>query len=553
MTAMPRRATLAAVVFIVLSGCAPRPLPAPDSFPVSDRVVAVGDVHGNYEDLVRILQRTKLIGKDLKWIGGQTVLVQTGDLLDRGAAVRQVLDLLMDLQKQATAAGGQVIILLGNHEAMNLTGELDMVSAEAYASFPGGKEEYQEAFGPEGRYGKWLLSLPAIVQVDDTIFMHGGISPEYSQWGLNDINKQAKEALVEQDTGDESILFDRAGPLWFRGLARWEEEKLAEYLNGWLLARGAKRVVAAHSFRETGEIQMRLDGRIFLIDTGMLASAYPGGRVSALEIEAGKVSAIYLDGKQLLWKAKSGGWLFMGPDGKPLPFTNHAQVLDFLSTARVVSSEKFKDGINTNKKLMLEKDGVRARAILRLKHEIKDAPMRVGRRQINFRDSYTGELAAYQLNRLLGMNNLPPVVKRNVEGYPGSLQLWVEESISEYERQSRKTPPPNVEEFNRQVNDMRVFDNLVNNTDRHAKNRLIDKRWRLWLIDHTRTFGKDKYLPLPYSVKSCSPRLRRALERLDEQQVRARLKPYLSTDELDALFVRLKLLLEFLERRRKAA
>jgi len=514
--------------------------------------VAVGDVHGNFDGLVQILQRAKIIDEQMKWTGGRAVLVQTGDLLDRGGAVRQVLDLLMGLQKQAAAAGGEVIVLLGNHEAMNLTGDLEMVSAEAYASFPGGEAEYRKALGLEGRYGIWLLSLPVIVQVDDTIFLHGGIGPAYSQWDLDDINQQVREALQKGDAGPDSILYDREGPLWFRGLAQWKEEKLSAYLNGWLLARGARRIVTGHNPQDDGRIQMRLDGWIFLIDTGMLASAYPGGRASALEISAGEVTAIYPSGRQLLWKPEAGGRLFMGPDGKPLPFVSHAQALDFLATARVVSSEKFKDGVNTNRKLVLEKDGVRARAILRQKHDIEDAPFKVGRRSMYFRDSYTGELAAYQLNRMLGMDNLPPVVKRNIGGVPGSLQLWIEESVSEYERQIRKTPPPDAGDFNRQVNDMRVFDNLINNTDRHAKNQLIDKRWKLWLIDHTRTFGKDEYLPLPYSIKGCSPRLRRALGRLDEKKVRARLEPYLSGDELDALFVRLKLLLEFLERRKAA-
>ncbi|MFC1654186.1 metallophosphoesterase [Myxococcota bacterium] len=548
-----RPSVLAALLLLGVLGCTPKPIPPPAITLESGRIVAVGDVHGNFEGLSQILQRAQIINADLKWIGGRTVLVQTGDLLDRGGAVRQVLDLLMDLQKQAASAGGRVIVLMGNHEVMNLTGEFDLVSTEAYASFPGGAMEYRKALGPEGRYGKWLLSLPVIVRVHDTLFMHAGISPEYTEWGLDDINQQVQEALEQQDSGAEGILFNRQGPLWFRGLARWEEERLAGYLNNWLLAQGARRIVAAHTPRETGEIQMRLAGRIFLIDTGMLASEYPGGRASALEIDAGIVSAVYPDGKQLLFKPESGDWLFMGPDGKPLPFSSHQQVLDFLRTARVVSSKEFKDGVNTNKKLMLEKDGVRARAILRLEHVIKDAPLKIGRRNMHFRDSYTGEIAAYQLNRMLGMDNLPPVVKRNVEGYPGSLQLWVEESISEYQRKTSGRQPPDMDEFDRQVNDMRVFDNLINNTDRHAKNRLIDKRWKLWLIDHTRTFGKDKYLPLPYSMKSCSPKLRRALELLDEKQVRARLKHYLSGDELDALFVRLRLLLEFLERRRKAA
>ncbi len=169
-----------------------------------ERIVAVGDVHGSYDGLVSILQRAELIDAETHWIGGEATLVQTGDLFDRGLQVREVLDLLMRLQKEADSAGGRVIVLIGNHEGMNLTGFYRDVNPEIYAAFaddkskkrskegyrsfkkywraraeaegdgtpdftpeveakwmaayPPGFLEYMDVLGPEGRYGSWLRS-----------------------------------------------------------------------------------------------------------------------------------------------------------------------------------------------------------------------------------------------------------------------------------------------------------------------------------------------------------------------------------------------------------
>ena len=112
-----------------------------------ERVVAVGDVHGDYANFVSVLRSARLIDDKGRWIGGKAHLVQTGDLLDRGADSRKVMDLLMLLEKQAAKAGGQVHALIGNHEAMNLYGDLRYTTAGEFAAFRTGQsEEVRAAF-----------------------------------------------------------------------------------------------------------------------------------------------------------------------------------------------------------------------------------------------------------------------------------------------------------------------------------------------------------------------------------------------------------------------
>jgi hypothetical protein len=215
------------------------------------RVVAIGDLHGDADALVALLKHNRLVDDSLRWTGGATVLVQCGDYLDRGVQVRRLLDLLMALERQAAAAGGQVLVLLGNHEAMNALDILRDVSPDAYASFadagsearradayaaasavadtrraelakaspdikvpavyaatpreawmaahPPGMLEYLEAFGPRGTYGRWLRRRPAAVRVGDTVFLHGGLDPEVAPRKLEAITTQAQKELARWD------------------------------------------------------------------------------------------------------------------------------------------------------------------------------------------------------------------------------------------------------------------------------------------------------------------------------------------------------------------
>jgi hypothetical protein len=216
-------------------------LAAAESGDASVRVVAVGDVHGAYQDFVTILQRTGLIDGGRQWMGGTSILVQTGDVPDRGSQSRAALDLLRDLEGQAETQKGRVIPLLGNHEVMNMIGDLRYVSAEDYRSYsndqsekvrdqayedyrqflkaigraprsddpaarqqwmadhPLGFFEQRDAFSPQGAYGRWLRQHDAIAQVGDVLFMHGGLNPKVHFRNIEELNKRIRSQLAEFD------------------------------------------------------------------------------------------------------------------------------------------------------------------------------------------------------------------------------------------------------------------------------------------------------------------------------------------------------------------
>jgi len=214
------------------------------------RVVAVGDSHGAYPELVAILQRVGLIDGQPQWIGGSSILVQTGDVIDRGRQSRECLDLLMDLERQAPKQGGRVIPLLGNHEVMNLTGDLRYVVAEDYQAFateqsekrreeayrdyrnfltthsahhhvaysddeagrqkwmadhPPGFFERHDAFEAQGLYGRWLRSHDAVAQVGDALFVHGGLNPAMGFQSLKEVNERVHSEIARFDSIWQSL------------------------------------------------------------------------------------------------------------------------------------------------------------------------------------------------------------------------------------------------------------------------------------------------------------------------------------------------------------
>jgi hypothetical protein len=202
------------------------------------RIVAIGDVHGAYDAFVQILQTAGLIDAQLKWSGGATVFIHTGDIFDRGPGVRASLDLLMRLEDEARRAGGRVEALIGNHEAMNLLGDFHDVSSETFASFadtrseerrtrayddylkiakrrdgkgdpvqsraewlaahPAGFVEYVDALGARGKYGKWIRSHKVVTTVDRTAFMHAGVRPGLPGT-LDDVNRVAATDIATWD------------------------------------------------------------------------------------------------------------------------------------------------------------------------------------------------------------------------------------------------------------------------------------------------------------------------------------------------------------------
>lgn len=323
------------------------------------RIVAVGDLHGDYEAYQSILIAAGITDKRGRWKGGDTIFVQTGDIPDRGPDSRKIIEHLRKLQKRAEKKGGAVVTLVGNHEAMNMTGDLRYVHAGEYEAFsernsaarrdlyysenretfekfyleqvdsslsteairertletlPLGRLEHNAAWSAAGEIGEWVAGNPAVALIGDTLFLHGGLSAEYSVFTIDNINGRVSAALLARDESPTSILADPLGPLWYRGniqrdAAAAMKDAIAAAADGGavefptrpsmedeiemvLSAYNAARIVVGHTPSLDG-IRASLGGRVIQIDTG--ASSYYGGVASYLEIIDGDVIAHNVD------------------------------------------------------------------------------------------------------------------------------------------------------------------------------------------------------------------------------------------------------------------
>jgi len=327
-----------ALVFAMIASASPS-----GAAPAAQRIIAVGDLHGDYQAWMAIARAAGLVNARGRWAGGNATLVQLGDVADRGPDTLKIIRNLQQLQKEAPRKGGKVIVVLGNHEAMNLIGdyryttpaefaafaddqsaarreklyELNKAAIEAsyrranpsmsadaihqawIASTPLGWVEHKLAWMPSGELGQWATRNPAIVKIGDTLFVHGGISAEFAKIPLEEVNRRVAAAMAAGDESPKSILTDPLGPLWYRGLVRADADAEAERsenaraapatprptadqeLTAVLAAYGAKRLVIGHTPILSG-IAITASGRLARIDTGI--SRYYGGPLTWLEI-----------------------------------------------------------------------------------------------------------------------------------------------------------------------------------------------------------------------------------------------------------------------------
>jgi TPR repeat protein len=307
-----------------------------------ERVVAVGDIHGDYEQFVHVLASAGLIDGNGNWTGGKTHLVQTGDIVDRGPDSRAVMDLLMKLEKQAAQAGGAVHCLIGNHEAMDVYGDWRYVSPGEFAAFADqtiprdsqesyaqaitapatpqadnstaasqsrqqspGFAEMQAAFGPEGKYGKWLRGQNAVVKIDRTLFLHAGLGPKFADWDIARINEEVRRELIDFTRLHGGIVTDEQGPLWFRGLAKGDERQLQPLVDQLLKHFDVDRIVVGHTYAG-GAVGSRFNGKVILVDTGISRVYDNLGKVACLEIDKDEPFALHRGQKVELPKDEDG-------------------------------------------------------------------------------------------------------------------------------------------------------------------------------------------------------------------------------------------------------
>jgi hypothetical protein len=560
------------------------------------RVVVFGDVHGAYEAVVELLRASGVVGPDLEWTAGATHVVSLGDLLDRGPGARQVLELMMRLQEQARAAGGRLHVVLGNHELMNLMGDWRYVAAEEYAAFaaeesaelraagyaavaaaagdsPATREQFDRAFprgyfarkaafAPTGRYGQWLLTLPTMLVVNRTAYMHGGVPAVVAEAGL-ELNATVRTKLadylalrsrlagrgllsspdwqrdlatvraalptaapdvaaeIEQFIAlGESVELGVEGPLWYRGSLYCKPLLEAPALEAGLDKLGVDRVIVGHTPTADRRVHALYGGQLVAADTGMLA-AYFRGQPAALLLDDGRIEVQYSGARQNLAVENDASAVVYGRTA--------AELRAALESGVVTRMEAGEDGAPSRVELRYEDQTIEALFYSRGRDRSSDR-----------------ELAAAALDDLLGTDLVAPTVARAIGGEDGALQLRRRGSVTEAERASRGLAFSGWCPLDPQLGLMYTFDTLLANRGRSPLNVwFANDVTDLELTDHRQAFGSERALPpaLNPGRLNVPPLLAARLRALDEAQLEAALGTWLDSRSIRALLARRSALL----------
>lgn len=269
------------------------------------RIVAIGDLHGDLAVAQLSLELAGAIDSSGKWIGGDLVVVQLGDQIDRGDDDRAIIDLFERLTIEAHVAGGAVYPLVGNHEAMNVDLDFRSVTRKSVEAFTEFEQDFQlsegsrlvrpeargraAAFSPSGRYAEILSRRNVVMVIGDTVFVHGGITPSYARYGLERINREASEWMAGTGDRPKWVSDSRAGPLWSRRYSSRVRKRDCRTLGGVLRALGVKRMVVGHTQQFDG-INARCGERVWRVDVGL--SSHYGGPVEIMELVGDTVRVI---------------------------------------------------------------------------------------------------------------------------------------------------------------------------------------------------------------------------------------------------------------------
>lgn len=285
-----------------------------------ETVIALSDVHGQYDLFRRLLTDQKVIDKNGDWILGQGHLVIVGDNLDRGDKVIELLWHLFKLEKQAAAAGGALHVLLGNHEVMVLNGDLRYLNKKYFYTSSLLKKKYDQLFSLESVLGNWIASHNAIVSVNNKIFVHGGISSAVLELNksLEEINQvfknkiiRANESLIEGENSSRT-LYNNLGPLWYRGYfntATITEDSI-DYI---LESLNQKTIIVGHTSQDS--IRSFFNNKVIAVDCSIKRGIT--GQVLRIENNTYNIGSIGGSITPLIDEKQSLAQFILGQDALP--------------------------------------------------------------------------------------------------------------------------------------------------------------------------------------------------------------------------------------------
>lgn len=509
-----------------------------------ERVVVFGDVHGAYGAMRQMLLSLAIIDERDQWIAGATHLVSLGDLLDRGGESRQTMDLLMQLQAQAPRAGGRVHVLIGNHELMNLTGDLRYVSVDEYRAFaddeeasdraaalqgfhidrggetaaavastdadfaalyPPGFFAHRKAFSRQGKYGSWLLAQNVLLVINDTAFAHGGFPLWLADHTLGDINQRFQSELRELLELGERLVGEHRYPRW------------TDLLDPSSLPQLDERSGSSFPWARFTDLQnsplFGVEGPAWYRGTAQCHPLIERSRLlrvlDKLQLErvvlghtptADRRIQQRFDGQVIL---ADTGMLASYYHGQPAAISISGSALTALypveeSSSRIVSSpdrlyhsseleKAFADALNDSDTTPASADG-----------QLSSLNIDGAHRQVRFHSGSTREvklaLAAYRLDRELNLGVVPLTVSS--DSPRGTYNLLPGSFLTETERAARGLTRPNP---CGRVNDyqlMYAFDALIRNVARTSDSILYDQAtWELQITGYTGAFGNATSFP----------------------------------------------------------
>ena len=546
--------TLYPTRFLVFLLACSLPLPSLASewqYSGAERIVAVSDIHGAYQPMVATLRNAGVLDADLRWSGGSTHLVIVGDILDRGPDSRDVMDLLMRLEGEAEAAGGMVHVLVGNHEAMNLVGDLRYVSREEFAAFaaeetaeeragwlskyaktkgasgdisdeirrefderfPAGFFAHRRGFEADGKYGAWLLTQPVIVVVNGTAFVHGGLSPMIAEIGLDGVNG---DLAGELDSYVENLasLYD-AGVLTPMDNFYSHPRILQNYMPS--VEGDAELLDAIKETRKLAESDLHApEGPLWYRGNVACCRLVEEERLQASLDAIGATRVVIghtpTQGRRILERFDGDvievdtGMLRerYGGSGNALVIEGDRLAVVNEESQEITSPHPHPRQVGSRPGGFLSADATEALlASGEISNEREDDAGRTivtvsdGKRSVDAvfvkrenKDTYP-DVAAYRLDRLLELDMVPVTVKRKLGRQEGSLQFMPPELMNEEQRSEAGRGGSANCPLPQQWSAMYVFDVLIRNEGRTPERiRYRTDDWQLILVGHERAFGR---------------------------------------------------------------